>query len=195
MKPFFQVFVVAFLVTAPHFVGHTNTATNRDIQTRNFTFAQVPNVRADERLIPVALPSLAQINLKSNESMSGLIKAIDSQAQKLSIQRNGNSISIPLSQIVNVKFDNQALVYHSDGRQFYRGEKVLLPRYWERIPLNAFSLKDAIKGQAEVRLGPPVVDQMRLESIVLIAKTNTYVVDEMRFNLADKTMTIIVTPY
>ncbi|XWK89247.1 MAG: hypothetical protein U7127_04050 [Phormidium sp.] len=78
---------------------------------------------------------------------------------------------------------------------FIRGERVLLPRSWEKIPLNAFILKDPIKGQAEVRLGPPVVDRTRLESIVSIAKTNTYVVDEMRFNLADKTMTIIVTPY
>ncbi|MFB2878534.1 hypothetical protein [Floridanema aerugineum] len=193
MKPFFPVFVVALLATTPHFVGYTNAATNQNIPTRNFTFAQVPNLKADERLIPVSLPSEAEIILKGNQSKSGQIKAID--RQNLSIQRNGNSISIPLSQIVNVKFDNQGLVYGSDGRQFIRGERVLLPRSWEKIPLNAFILKDPIKGQAEVRLGPPVVDRTRLESIESIAKTNTYVVDEMRFNLADKTMTIIVTPY
>lgn len=82
------------------------------------------------------MPSEAEITLKGNQSKSGQIKAID--GQNLSIQRNGNSLSIPLSQIVNVKFDNQVLVYRSDGRQFHRGEKVLLPRSWEKIPLNAF---------------------------------------------------------
>jgi hypothetical protein len=61
--------------------------------------------------------------------------------------------------------------------------------------MGAFRLIDAVKGQAVVKLGPPVVSRGQLRGILGVAKDRQFVVDEMQFDLQKKTMTISATPY
>ncbi len=197
MKTFFKVLVVALLATTAGLAGQTHTAISKDIETGNFLLAQV-QVKADEAQVPVALPELADVFLKGGESSSGRVTAIDSQGQTLSIQRNGKSASIPLSKIESVKFKDGVKVYRSDGRQIIRGERdrpVGSQATWSGIGLNTFLVQNASQGQAVVRLGPPGVPKAKLRAILAVASDRQYVVDEMQFDLQQKTMTIRATPY
>ncbi|MEG4938714.1 hypothetical protein [Microcoleus sp. F4-D5] len=63
------------------------------------------------------------------------------------------------------------------------------------IPISAFRLIDIVKGQAEVKLRPPIVSRGQLRGVVGVAKDRQFVVDEMQFDVQKKTMTIAATPY
>lgn len=194
MKDFFKILVVALVATAPQLAGDTHVATSQNVPTGNFLTAQV---KADEASVPVALPDLADVFFKGGESWSGRVTAIDSQTQKLSIQRNGIT-SIPLSQVEKVVFRESGLVYKASGQPVIRGDGTVpaaKQATWSGVPLTAFRVQDPMRGQAEVRLGPPVVSRLRLQGIVSVAKDRTYVVDEMQFDLQKRTMTIMATPY
>ncbi len=195
MKAFFKVWVVALLVTAARWAGDNHAATSKDVETQNFLSAQA-QVKVDEALVPVALPTDAEIFLKGGQSSSGRVTGIEEQ--KLLIERGRSAGSIPLSQIEKVVFRDGALVYRSDGRQIIRGERerpVGRQATWSGIGLSAFRLQNASQGQAEVRLQPPVVSAAQLRAIRQVAGNRQYVVDEMRFHPQQRTMTILVTPY
>lgn len=197
MKTFFKVLVVALLVTGAEVARDTHAATSRGVETGNFLSAQA-QVKADEQPVPVALPELADVFLKGGESSSGRVMAIDAQGQTLLIQRNGKSASIPLSKIERVVFKEGVKVYRSDGREIIRGERerpVGKPETWSGIGLSTFRMQNTTQGQAVVRLGPPVVSKAKLRGILSVASGRQYVVDEMQFNLQQKTMTIRATPY
>jgi hypothetical protein len=61
--------------------------------------------------------------------------------------------------------------------------------------MSAFRMQDASQGQAVVSLRPPIVSAAQLRGIRQVASDRQYVVDEMRFNPQQRTMTILVTPY
>ncbi len=97
-------------------------------------------------------------------------------------------------------FKNGNIFYRSDGIQVMRGNggtvsptgsQISLPN----IPLNAFRLEDANKGLAKVNLEPPVISKGDLQAMRMTAQKRQFVVDEMRFDLPKKTMTILATPY
>jgi hypothetical protein len=195
MKAFFKVWVVALLVTAAGWAGDNHATTSKDVETQNFLSAQA-QVKVDEALVPVALPTDAEIFLKGGQSSSGRVTGIE--GQKLLIERGRSAGSIPLSQIEKVVFRDGALVYRSDGRQIIRGERerpVGRQATWSGIGLSAFRMQNANQGQAAVRLRPPIVSAAQLRGIRQVASDRQYVVDEMRFNSQQRTMTILATPY
>jgi hypothetical protein len=114
------------------------------------------------------------------------------------MQRSGKTLSVPLKQVEKVVFRNGATVYRSNGQQIIRGERDR-PKgqqvLWNNLPLGTFTIKNASQGLAVVNLVPPVVSPERLIGVQSVAKDRQYVVDEMQFNLQQKTMSIRATPY
>jgi hypothetical protein len=197
MKAFFKVLVVALLATTAGLTGDIHTASSKDVEMANFLSAQA-QVKVDEALVPVALPTDSEIFQKGGQSSSGRVTGIDGQGQKLLIERGRSAGSIPLSKIEKVVFRNGALVYRSDGRQIIRGERerpVGRQATWSGIGMSAFRMQNASQGQAVVSLRPPIVSAAQLRGIRQVASDRQYVVDEMRFNPQQRTMTILVTPY
>lgn len=193
LKEVSSIFVVAVLATG--FVAQGKVA-SKEVLGRNLPFLQA-QVNSEEKPLSVALPTLAEVFLKGGESMSGRVMEIDSQGQKLWMQRDREKASIPLGKVEKVVFKDDNVFYRSDGIQVMRGSggtevspaggQVSLPN----IPLNAFRLRDANKGLAEVSLGTGGLSR----GIRDTAKTRQFVVDEMQFNLPKKTMMILATPY
>ncbi len=99
-------------------------------------------------------------------------------------------------------FSKSAVVYYSNGGPVVRGNGTPAKgrrETWRGIPMNAFRLLDANKGQADVKL-ESVLSLDKLDSIrsVMVGdgkNKRQYVVDEMQFNVQKKTMTIAATPY
>ncbi|MFK0729909.1 MAG: hypothetical protein ACIWVG_01745 [Gloeotrichia echinulata HAB0833] len=197
MKALFKLIVVGLLTTAAGLVGNNLSAIGKEIKTGNFLLAQTP---VKTETVAVALPDLADIFLKGGESSSGRVIGIDVKGQKLSIRRQGSSTSyiIPLSKIEKVVFKNVAKAYRTDGRQIIRGDRqrpTVKPDNWKGIPLDTFNIINPQQGQAQVKLGPPVVTPAKLSGILSVAKDRQYVVEQIQFNLQKKTMTIQATPY
>ncbi|XHR82862.1 MAG: hypothetical protein ACFKPT_00225 [Gloeotrichia echinulata GP01] len=197
MKALFKLIVVGLLTTAAGLVGNNLSAIGKEIKTGNFLLAQTP---VKTETVAVALPDLADIFLKGGESSSGRVIGIDVKGQKLSIQRQGSSTTyiIRLSKIEKVVFRNVAKAYRTDGRQIIRGDRQRLtvkPDNWNGIPLDTFNIINPQQGQAQVKLGPPVVTPAKLSGILSVAKDRQYVVEQIQFNLQKKTMTIQATPY
>ncbi|GAA6619626.1 hypothetical protein [Scytonema sp. NUACC26] len=195
MKTFFQVLVVAVLTTIAG-LENSHCVPAREVDKGHYLSAQA-QIAADQ-LVAVALPELADVVLTKGESRSGRVIAIDPQKQTISMQRAGETTSIPLTQITKVVFRDGALAYRSNGRQIIRGERerpVGKPVTWSGIPLNTLNIKNPTQGQAVVNLRPPIVSPARLRGILAVARDRQYVVDEIQFNVQQNTMTIRVTPY
>jgi len=188
---------IAFLAVATGLLTQATVA-SQDLQRRDLPFLQAENNENKEPL-KVSLPSPAQVMIKGGGSKIGQVIVIDSQGQKLVLKhQSGQTLSLPLSQVEKVVFKDGNVFYRTDGRMVMRGngnEPVGKQDSWVNIPLNDFKLGDANKGQGVVTLGPPVVDEDKLEGIRLVARNSQFVVDEMQFNLPKKTMMIKATPY
>lgn len=198
MKAFFQGWVVAILVMAAAIAGNIQTVISKDVKTVNFLLAQTP-VKADELELAVSLPKLAEVIFKGGESSSGQIIGIDAQGQALSIQRSGKTATIPLSQIAKVVFKNERFVYTSNELPIMRSIQIDRPQgkpvTWSGIPINTFTIKNPIQGQAVVKLKPPVVSTAQLRGIRSVARNRQYVIDEIQFNSQQRTITILAKPY
>jgi hypothetical protein len=187
--------VVALFTVTAGMAAQVNVA-SQEVQKQNLRSVQAQaNVNQP---VSVALPTDAKILMKKGKERSGRVVEIDEKSQTLSIQRGWEKESHPLSQIEKIVFANNAVVYRSIGGQFIRGEippATKIQAKWNGIPISDFRLIDAVKGQAEVNLGPPVVSRGQLRGIVGVAKDRQFVVDEMQFDVQKKTMTIAATPY
>ncbi|MEG3909784.1 hypothetical protein QT979_17805 [Microcoleus sp. w2-18bC1] len=190
-------FLVVALFTVTAGMAAQVNAASQEVQKQN-----LPSVQAQANAsqpIPVALPTQAEIVMKGGGKRDGRVVQIDEKVQQLWIQLGQEKRSIPLGQIDKIVFPKTAEV-HIDSRKgpVLRGE---LPpatnnqARWNGIPISAFELKDAVKGQAVVNLGPPVVNRAQLRGILGVAKGRQFVVDEMQFDVQKKTMTIVATPY
>ena len=187
--------VVAFFTVTAGMAAQVNAA-SQEVQKQN-----LPSVQAQANAsqpIPVALPTQAEIVMKGGGKRDGLVVQIDEKTQKVLIQGGQEKRSIPLGQIDKIVFPKSADAYRQNGERFIRGE---LPpatsnqAKWNGIPMSAFELKDAVKGQAVVKLGPPVVTRAQLRGILGVSKDRQFFVDEMQFDVEKKTMTIVATPY
>ncbi|XZN93574.1 MAG: hypothetical protein ACM65M_12465 [Microcoleus sp.] len=188
--------VVALFTVIAGMAAQVNVA-SQEVQKQNLSSVQAQ--ASASQAIPVALPTDAKISMKKGAPTSGRLVEIDEKTQKISLQRGRDKISIPLGQIEKIVFPKTAEVYiDSRPGPVVRGE---LPpptnnqARWSGIPISAFELKDAVKGQAVVNLGPPVVNRAQLRGILGVAKGRQFVVDEMQFDVQKKTMTIAATPY
>jgi hypothetical protein len=197
MKPYFKV-IVAILVLTTGLAANFQAVSSQNVEQKNFLLTQA-QVKAEPVAVSVALPELADVSLKGGESRSGRVTAIDPSGQTLSMQRSDKTLSIPLKQVEKVVFRKNARAYISNGsvmrirgeRDRPRGQQVL----WNGLPLSTFIIKNANQGQAVVNLQPPVVSPERLLGIRSVARDRQYVLDEMQFNLQQKTMSIRATPY
>lgn len=186
--------VALFIITAGMAV-QVNAA-SKEVPTQN-----LPSVQAQANVsqpIGIALPTDAKIFMKGGKERSGRVVEIDEKLQQLSIQRGREKESHLLSQIEKIVFAKDAVVYRNNGGQVIRGDGTQATSSqakWNGIPMSDFKLKDAVKGQAVVNLGPPVVNRTQLRGIVGVAKDRQFVVDEMQFDVQKKTMTIVATPY
>ncbi|MEG4582187.1 hypothetical protein QUA71_21615 [Microcoleus sp. MON1_C5] len=189
-------FLVVALFTVTAGMAAQVNAASQEVQKQN-----LPSVQAEANAsqpIPVALPTQAEIVMKGGGKRDGRVVQIDEKVQQLWIQLGQEKRSIPLGQIDKIVFSKSAVVYRSNGVQLIRGE--LAPATstqakWNGIPISAFELKDAVKGQAVVNLGPPVVSRGQLRGILGVSKDRQFFVDEMQFDVQKKTMTIAATPY
>jgi len=189
-------FLVVALFTVTAGMAAQVNAASQEVQKQNLRSVQAQaNARGS---IPLALPTQAEIVMKPGGKRDGRVVQIDEKTQKVLIQAAQGKLSIPLGQIDKIVFSKTAVVYRSNGERFIRGE---LPpatssqAKWNGIPMSAFELKDAVKGQAVVKLGPPVVNRAQLRGILGVAKDRQFFVDEMQFDVQKKTMTIAATPY
>ncbi|ARV59149.1 hypothetical protein BZZ01_11310 [Nostocales cyanobacterium HT-58-2] len=196
MKPNFKVSVVAVIVTVTGLVVNSQAVTGKNVEKKSFLLTQA-QLQAEPLTVSVALPELADVLLKGGESRSGRVTAIEPSGQTLSIQRSGKTLSIPLKDVEKVVFRNGATVYRSNGPPTIRGERdrpQAQQVIWSGLPLSNFTIKNANQGLAVVNLGLPVVTPERLRGVQAVAKDRQYVVDEMQFNLQQKTMSIRATP-
>lgn len=189
-------FLVVALFTVTAGMAAQVNAASQEVQKQN-----LPSVQAQANAsqpVPVALPTQAEIVMKGGGKRDGRVVQIDEKVQQLWIQLGQEKRSIPLGQIDKIVFSKSAVVYRENGERFIRGE---LPppsstqAKWNGIPISAFELKDAVKGQAVVNLGPPVVSRGQLRGILGVSKDRQFFVDEMQFDVQKKTMTIAATPY
>jgi len=189
-------FLVLALFTVTASMTAQVNAASQEVQKQN-----LPSVQAQanpSQLIPLALPTKAKIEMKGGGIRDGQVLEIDERGQKLWIQGAVDKKSLPLSQVEKIVFPNNAVVYTAKGRPFIRGEiqqTTSTQSTWNGIPIGAFRLIDAVKGQAEVKLVPPVVNRGQLRGILGVAKDRQFVVDQMKFDMQKKTMTILATPY
>ena len=187
--------VVALFTVTAGMAAQVNAAT-QEVQKLN-----LPSVQAQANAsqpIPVALPIKAKIEMKGGDIRDGQVLEIDEKEQKLWIQGSVDKKSLPLSQIEKIVFPKNAVVYRAKGGSIIRGELAAatsIQAKWNGIPIGAFRLIDAVKGQAVVKLGPPVVNRGQLRGILGVAKDRQFVVDEMQFDMQKKTMTILATAY
>jgi hypothetical protein len=146
-------FLVLALFTVTASMAAQVNAVSQQVQKQN-----LPSVQAQANAsqpISVALPTPAEIVMKGGEKRDGRVVQIDEKAQQLWIQGSTEKRSLPLSQIDKIVFANNAVVYRTNGGQFIRGEIAAATRTqakWNGIPIGAFRLIDAVKGQAEVNL-------------------------------------------
>jgi hypothetical protein len=189
-------FLVVALFTVTASMAAQVNAASQEVQKQN-----LPSVQAQANAsqpIPVALPIKAKIEMKGGGIRDGQVLEIDEKEQKLWIKGAVDKKSLPLSQVEKIVFPNNAVVYTAKGRPFIRGEiqqTTSTQSTWNGIPIGAFRLIDAVKGQAEVKLVPPVVNRGQLRGILGVAKDRQFVVDQMQFDMQKKTMTILATPY
>jgi len=196
MTTFLNVMLVGIL-SAVVLESSPVSAIGQEIKTENRLVAQTP-VKSNAIALPIALPDLAKISLKGGASSSGRVVGIDAQAQTLQIQRGQKTGLIPLSQIQIVAFENSAIAYRKNGHPIMRGRDTRpqgKPETWSDLSLNNFRMKNPAQGQAEVKLGPPVVNSDLLRGIQSVAQDRQYVVEQIQFNPQKRTMTIQATPY
>lgn len=189
-------FLVVALFTVTASMAAQVNAASQEVQKQN-----LPSVQAQANVsqpIPVALPIKAKIEMKGGGIRDGQVLEIDEKGQKLWIQGAVDKKSLSLSQVEKIVFPKNAVVYRANRGPIIRGElapATSIQAKWNGIPMGAFRVIDAVKGQAEVKLGPPVVNRGELRGILGVAKDRQFVVDQMQFNLQKKTMTISATPY
>lgn len=189
MKVFFKTLSLALVVAL--------AAPVEDVQavTGAIQIAQVQKT-VNNKPIPLALPTIADIKLRNGSSITGRIAAFDSKGQTIQVSRGNDSSSLPVAQVQQITFskDKQALVYTDTGTLIIRGEDNAKAKQstWSGIPLQSFQLLNPTQGQASVDLAT-VIEQRQLRQIRSVAVKSLYVADEILFEPAGK-MTIKVTP-
>ena len=191
MKRFYSVLILALLTATVTGLGDMSLFVGQSAPLATATAV------AQSAPLPVSLPAVAVITLKNGGERRGKVVGFDSQNQTILLQRGGDSSSIPLDQVAKVVYDRRIPFYREHGPIVVRGEKAAPagdPDSWSNVPLSNFKVNDASRGQAVVMLDSVLPDS-RLRGVRGVAVSSTYVLDEMQFNLQQRTMTVSVTPY
>ena len=193
-------FLVVALFTGTAGMAAQVNAASQEVQKQNW-----PSVQAQANAsgpIPLALPMQAEIVMKGGGKRDGRVVQIEEKEQKVLIKAGQAEQSIPLGEIDRIVFFISPQDYSSNGVLVIRGDRTLAkgrPQTWRGIPINAFRLLDPNKGQAEVKLesvlSPDKLDSLRSVIIGDGKNKRQFFVDQMRFDVRKKTMTIAATPY
>jgi len=193
-------FLVVALFTVTAGMAAQVNAASQEVQKQN-----LPSVQAQANAsgpIPLALPMQAEIVMKGGGKRDGRVVQIEEKEQKVLIKAGQAEQSIPLGEIDRIVFFISPQDYSSNGVLVIRGDRTLAkgrPQTWRGIPINAFRLLDPNKGQAEVKLesvlSPDKLDSLRSVIIGDGKNKRQFFVDQMRFDVRKKTMTIAATPY
>ncbi len=155
----------------------------------------IKSTKVENNIIPVVLPDLATVTLKTDSTMSGKVTAFDQQQSEITIQASGQSRKIGITDIKQIEFKGNAKLIHS-GEIVIRGgnnnSNQNNRETWQE-PLNHFKITNAQDGKAEVILSN--VSERKLEGIVDVSETNTYVVDQLGFNHDNNNIILTVIPY
>jgi hypothetical protein len=191
MKRFYSVLILALLTATVTGLGDMSLFVGQPAPLATATAV------AQSAPIPVSLPAVAVITLKNGGERSGKVVGFDSQNRTILLKRGGDSSSIPLNQVAKVVYDRTAPFYREHGLLVMRGENAASPGdpdSWSNVPLSNFKVNDASRGQAVVMLDS-VLPSSQLRGVRAVAGSSTYVLDEMQFNLQQRTMTVSVIPY
>ncbi|MGK7880748.1 MAG: hypothetical protein AB4060_11695 [Crocosphaera sp.] len=164
-------------------------------------FNQIKSTQIPNNIVPVALPYDATVTLKTGGTMSGKIIMFDSQQSKITIQRSGKKAQISITDIDNVKFEGEFIFIHT-GLVLPRGEtnscynqqnnsSLDNGETWQE-PLTHFKITNGQDGKAEVILSKE--NETKLEGIITIYETNTYVINELGFNHDNNNIIVNVIP-
>ena len=151
---------------------------------------QTQSTKIQNNIIPVALPYDATVTLKTGRTMSGVkVIRFDPQQSQITIQRSGKEKEISITDINNVKFAGEFIFIHP-GIVLPRGEtnscynqqnnSSLDNRETWQEPLTNFKITNGQDGKAEVILSKE--NETKLEGIIIVSETNTYVIDELGFS-------------
>jgi hypothetical protein len=185
MKFLIKVFGSLLLVLTVSFFGENFLDLN------SFSPILVAPVEAQAITVPVALPVEAQVRLKDGNEQLGQLVALSAQQRILTIQGQRSNRSIRLEDIETVQFSQTAPAYEANGRPILRsGENrpTGTPVTWNPISLSGFQIIDSSRGRAQVVLGSRISNVYR-------SANATYVVDEIRFDSQQGTLSVVATPY
>lgn len=182
MKIFLKRLMISLLASTVGFAGNEVQAT---IHPRDTAPIQTAQVQA--QVVPVVLPCLARVVLKSGGLKSGRLTGVDAKSQQLTLSRGRQSEPITITQIEKIQFYQDCDTSVPDNSRSLppiRGEK----RTWAGVPLGNLRIQNAKKGRAEVSL-PSGVD-----SRISNDQGTVYVIEELFFATGNKVnMGIVVT--
>ncbi len=159
---------------------------------------QVQNVPRQNSPIPIFLPNKANVTLKKGKPMSGRLIAVDAQAQQINLELSGESATVAIADIEQVEFEGEVILRcgKTKCKIVIRGDQDKTSpnnnrKTWSE-PLTNFRVIDPNKGEAEIQLTS--IPKLEWPGIYSVAKTSSYVVEEMQFE-SPGMMTIKVTPH
>lgn len=148
----------------------------------------------EDRAIPVRLPPLARVELKSKQSKSGRLTKIDPVAQQITLRLGNDSANFALADVGQISFQGELEL---QGKKIViRGPKKDKPsddnlEVWN-VPLTDLRLLDANSGEAQLKLEK--VPDAKFQGIRSVAVDSTYVVEELRFE-SPETLTVRAVPH
>ncbi|MBE9005825.1 hypothetical protein IQ259_12390 [Fortiea sp. LEGE XX443] len=131
-------------------IALAGTLENAKALTPIIEIAQTSTV-ATKNIINLVLFQYVDVVLKNRISYTGTLTVFDSRKQTIEISRNSDSRSLPINQIQQITFRPYITNFCKEQKcspppPVMRGSKITL----SGIPLDAFVLLDAKKGQASV---------------------------------------------
>lgn len=191
MKRMIRFTILAFFATVAGFTGETLPAiSNSSLQ------VQAPTV-SEALTVPLVIPTLANINLTDRRLLTAQVVAIDAQRQELRLQGSSGNVTVSLNRVEQLVSRTDAPVFVG-GKPVIRGERSEGAKYTWNEPINAISIKDPVKGQAEARLSNINPRQRRTIQQVIRGNGRTpgvFVVEAIKFDLSKGMMTIEARPY
>lgn len=160
--------IVTLLATGMGLAGCTNTSKR---------VATSPTTSSAENtsipVIPVVLPTLADVELTKGEPKSGRVTKITDK--ELSIELSGQAEAIAIKDIKRVKFKQEAPLPRGSNPRLRSDSEV-----WRVMPMTDFQIKDSSKGLAEVQQSAVVKEKQPPSDF--LGEPSSYEVNEIWFD-------------
>lgn len=160
--------IVTLLATGMGLAGCTNTSKR---------VATSPTTSSAENrsipVIPVVLPTLADVELTKGEPKSGRVTKITDK--ELSIELSGQAEAIAIKDIKRVKFKQEAPLPRGSNPRLRSDSEV-----WRVMPMTDFQIKDSRKGLAEVQQSAVLKEKQPPSDF--LGEPSSYEVNEIWFD-------------